>query len=87
MKSLIVRLVNPYYHSLQRRVAEPSVRGWDQGEDIESMLERISSYDHERVHQRLSRKKLPSTTQWFTDHPTFLGVVGEKAKSLVVVYW
>ncbi|OQE25447.1 hypothetical protein PENSTE_c006G08700 [Penicillium steckii] len=37
----------------------------------EEILERMSSYDHERVHRRLSRKRLAGTTRWFIDHPEF----------------
>ncbi|GKZ32353.1 hypothetical protein AbraIFM66950_001691 [Aspergillus brasiliensis] len=37
----------------------------------DDFLERITCYDHERVHQRISRKRLIGTTQWFLDHPEF----------------
>ncbi|GIJ81640.1 hypothetical protein Asppvi_000139 [Aspergillus pseudoviridinutans] len=37
----------------------------------ETLLERITSYDHEKVHQRVSRKRLVGTTQWFMNHPDF----------------
>ncbi|UKZ48572.1 hypothetical protein TrVGV298_002797 [Trichoderma virens] len=37
----------------------------------ETLLERISSYDHNRIHRRLSRKRLVGTTQWFLNHPDF----------------
>ncbi|KAF7166132.1 hypothetical protein CNMCM5623_010009 [Aspergillus felis] len=37
----------------------------------EALLEGITSYDHEKVHQRVSRKRLVGTTQWFMDHPHF----------------
>ncbi|PYI09480.1 hypothetical protein BO78DRAFT_272690, partial [Aspergillus sclerotiicarbonarius CBS 121057] len=37
----------------------------------EAFLSRITSYDHERTHQRISRKRLVGTTQWFLDHPDF----------------
>lgn len=35
------------------------------------LLERISDYDHERIHSRLSRKRLIGTTKWFLEHPDF----------------
>ncbi|KAJ5777337.1 hypothetical protein N7520_000583 [Penicillium odoratum] len=41
------------------------------GQELEGLLKRISSYDHERIHQRLSRKRLAGTTHWFLDHPDF----------------
>ncbi|KAI9927564.1 hypothetical protein MW887_003182 [Aspergillus wentii] len=47
----------------------------------EDLLERITSYDHERIHQRLSRKKLVGTTQWFLDHPDFHEWISEKTHS------
>ncbi|GKZ55137.1 hypothetical protein AnigIFM49718_011492 [Aspergillus niger] len=37
----------------------------------DDFLTRITCYDHERAHQRISRKRLLSTTQWFLDHPEF----------------
>ncbi|KAE8160965.1 hypothetical protein BDV40DRAFT_313437 [Aspergillus tamarii] len=37
----------------------------------ETLVERISNYDHKRVHRRLSQKRLVGTTQWFLDHPDF----------------
>jgi hypothetical protein len=40
-------------------------------ENDQKMLERISRYDYEKVHRRLSRKRLKGTGQWFIDHPTF----------------
>ncbi|KAJ5928484.1 hypothetical protein N7466_007440 [Penicillium verhagenii] len=41
------------------------------GQEFDELLERISSYDYERVHQRLSRKRLAGTTDWFLHHPDF----------------
>ncbi|KAH8797864.1 hypothetical protein F5884DRAFT_864219 [Xylogone sp. PMI_703] len=41
------------------------------GQNDEELLNKISSYDHERVHRRLCRKRLIGTTQWFLDHPDF----------------
>ncbi|KAI9893899.1 MAG: hypothetical protein M1814_005452 [Vezdaea aestivalis] len=38
--------------------------------------QKISKYDHQRTHKRLVRKKLPGTTQWFLDHPSFQAWVG-----------
>lgn len=38
---------------------------------FESLLERISGYNHEKAHQRLSGKRLTGTTRWFFDHPDF----------------
>ncbi|RAH73770.1 uncharacterized protein BO66DRAFT_408681 [Aspergillus aculeatinus CBS 121060] len=35
------------------------------------LLERISNYDHDKVHQRLAYKRLPGTTQWFLNHATY----------------
>ncbi|PWY81729.1 hypothetical protein BO94DRAFT_148466 [Aspergillus sclerotioniger CBS 115572] len=37
----------------------------------EVFLERITPYDHERIHQRISRKRLVGTTQWFLNHSKF----------------
>lgn len=62
---------NPYYWSLQKRAAGSLVQSLRLDEDVESMLQRISSYDHEKIHQRLSRKRLAGTTQWFTEHTVF----------------
>ncbi|KAJ5556370.1 hypothetical protein N7494_000285 [Penicillium frequentans] len=39
--------------------------------DVESLLERISGYNHEKVHQRLSGKRLAGTTRWLLNHPDF----------------
>lgn len=36
------------------------------------LLEKISAYDHERAHRRLSRQRLKGTGQWFLDHPDFI---------------
>ncbi|CAG7990576.1 unnamed protein product [Penicillium salamii] len=37
----------------------------------EEMFQRISSYEHERIHRKMSRKRLTGTTHWFIDHPEF----------------
>ncbi|RDW76415.1 uncharacterized protein DSM5745_06407 [Aspergillus mulundensis] len=40
--------------------------------DSEKVIRKnLSSYDHEKVHRRLSHKRLTNTTQWFTKHPYF----------------
>ncbi|KAL5042243.1 hypothetical protein BDW71DRAFT_200726 [Aspergillus fruticulosus] len=44
-------------------------------------LTNISSYDHERVHQRLLHKRLVGTTRWFLDHPDFKAWFTEKTVS------
>lgn len=51
------------------------------GQDLEGLLERISSYNHEKVHQRLSGKRLTGTTRWFLDHPDFKAWFIEKRVS------
>ncbi|KAJ5663805.1 hypothetical protein N7507_004536 [Penicillium longicatenatum] len=50
-------------------------------QDITNLFERISSYDHEEVHRRLSKKRLIGTTQWFLDHPDFKAWLTEKTIS------
>ncbi|RAK91400.1 hypothetical protein BO79DRAFT_104963, partial [Aspergillus costaricaensis CBS 115574] len=45
----------------------------------DDFLARITRYDHERVHQRLSRKRLLGTTQWFLDHPEFQAWLSNRA--------
>jgi hypothetical protein len=50
MKSLTIPPVSPHYRSLQRRAAKPLVRGWQEAEGVEPMHQRISSYDHEKIH-------------------------------------
>ncbi|KAE8384965.1 hypothetical protein BDV23DRAFT_176621 [Aspergillus alliaceus] len=47
----------------------------------EMLLERVSSYDHKRVHRRLSQKRLVGTTQWFLDQPDFKAWFSEKSVS------
>ncbi|KAJ5716985.1 hypothetical protein N7488_002631 [Penicillium malachiteum] len=44
----------------------------------EEILERISSYDYERIHRRLTQKRLAGTTRWFLDHPDFNAWFTEK---------
>ncbi|KAL4778137.1 hypothetical protein BJX76DRAFT_352839 [Aspergillus varians] len=44
-------------------------------------LEKVSSYDHGRVHRRLLHKRLVGTTQWFFDHPDFKAWFTEKSFS------
>ncbi|GKZ98794.1 hypothetical protein AnigIFM60653_000128 [Aspergillus niger] len=45
----------------------------------DDFLTRITCYDHERAHQRISRKRLLSTTQWFLDHPEFQAWFSDRA--------
>ncbi|KAJ5637503.1 hypothetical protein N7490_007382 [Penicillium lividum] len=52
------------------------------GQELERLLKRISSYDHERIHQRLSRKRLAKTTHWFRDHPDFQAWFTKKEVSI-----
>ncbi|KAL3459142.1 ankyrin repeat-containing domain protein [Aspergillus heterothallicus] len=44
-------------------------------------LSKISSYDQDRVHQRLLQKRLVGTTKWFLEHPDFKDWLGHKAMS------
>ncbi|KAL6905000.1 putative ankyrin repeat-containing protein [Trichoderma evansii] len=37
----------------------------------EELLEKMSNYEHKKVHWKLSQKRLHNTTQWFLDHPNF----------------
>ncbi|RHZ62633.1 hypothetical protein CDV55_106452 [Aspergillus turcosus] len=39
--------------------------------DDDTLFRRISTYEHEKIHRRLSRKRLMGTAQWFLDHPDF----------------
>ncbi|KAK2593037.1 hypothetical protein QQS21_009245 [Conoideocrella luteorostrata] len=50
-------------------------------QDTENLLERISTYDHERIHQRLSQKRLAGTTRWFLNDPTFREWLATKSLS------
>ena len=50
-------------------------------DDDNKIIERLSGYDHEKTHQRLSRKRLMGTTQWFLDHPYFKAWFTEKSSS------
>uniref|UniRef100_A0A093VRU7 Ankyrin repeat and KH domain-containing protein mask n=2 Tax=Talaromyces marneffei PM1 TaxID=1077442 RepID=A0A093VRU7_TALMA len=50
-------------------------------QDYERLFEKISNYDHEKVHRRLSHKRLTGTTQWFLDHPDFEAWFTEKSIS------
>ncbi|OOQ87883.1 hypothetical protein PEBR_15031 [Penicillium brasilianum] len=52
-----------------------------ESQGIEGLLERISTYDHEKIHQRLSRKRLAGTAHWFLDHPEFKAWLTEKRHS------
>ncbi|KAL3480208.1 hypothetical protein BJX99DRAFT_254802 [Aspergillus californicus] len=48
------------------------VMGVTKTERIEDVILRnLSQYDHERVHRRLSHKRVTGTTQWFINHPKF----------------
>ncbi|KAE8145027.1 purine and uridine phosphorylase [Aspergillus avenaceus] len=51
------------------------------GQEGAGLLERISNYEHERIHQRLTRKRLTGTTHWFLDHPDFKAWFTEKRVS------
>lgn len=48
------------------------------GDFDETILRRISTYEHEKVHQRLAYKRVMGTTQWFLDHPDFKAWLLEK---------
>ncbi|KAK1255352.1 hypothetical protein MKX08_009347 [Trichoderma sp. CBMAI-0020] len=37
----------------------------------EDLLEKMSNYEHKKIHWKLSQKRLHNTTQWFLDHPSF----------------
>ncbi|PLN76248.1 hypothetical protein BDW42DRAFT_188769 [Aspergillus taichungensis] len=45
----------------------------------EALLSQITSYDHEKVHQRLAQKRLMGTTQWFLQSPDFQLWISGKA--------
>ncbi|GLA61111.1 hypothetical protein AtubIFM54640_001620 [Aspergillus tubingensis] len=63
-------------------IREPLSSGWVSKSRFacdDDFLARITRYDHERVHQRLSRKRLLGTTQWFLDHPEFQAWLSNKA--------
>ncbi|KAL7795967.1 putative ankyrin repeat-containing protein [Trichoderma ceciliae] len=47
----------------------------------DKLMKKISDYDHERIHRRLSQKRLIGTTQWFLDHPDFQAWFAEKSIS------
>ncbi|KAL3491198.1 hypothetical protein BJX62DRAFT_128619 [Aspergillus germanicus] len=44
-----------------------------------AILRNLSQYDHERVHRRLSHKRVANTTQWFIDHPDFQNWLRERS--------
>ncbi|KAF7136772.1 hypothetical protein CNMCM5793_006241 [Aspergillus hiratsukae] len=46
--------------------------------DDDTLFRRISTYEHEKIHRRLSRKRLMGTAQWFLDHPDFEAWLVEK---------
>ncbi|KAJ5495358.1 hypothetical protein N7539_000474 [Penicillium diatomitis] len=46
--------------------------------NIQKIIDDVSDYDHERMHQRLSRKRLIGTTRWIFDHPHFKQWFNEK---------
>ncbi|EEA22878.1 hypothetical protein EYB25_005646 [Talaromyces marneffei] len=48
------------------------------GDLDESIFRRISTYEHEKVHQRLAHKRVMGTAQWFLDHPDFKAWLVEK---------
>ncbi|KAF7712366.1 Nucleoside phosphorylase and ankyrin repeat domain-containing protein [Penicillium ucsense] len=50
----------------------------EEGRDIQKIIDLVSDYDHERMHQRLSRKRLIGTTRWIFDHPHFKQWFNEK---------
>ncbi|KAJ6028826.1 hypothetical protein N7540_004402 [Penicillium herquei] len=52
-----------------------------QEDEDEEILERISTYDHGRIHRRLTRKRLTGTTRWFTNHRDFKAWFFEKKVS------
>ncbi|KAK2788427.1 hypothetical protein FQN53_003573 [Emmonsiellopsis sp. PD_33] len=62
------------YHTNSAR-SEKSSTGltvWQSHDQVDEWLvDRISSYDHDKVHRRLSDKRLIGSTQWFLDHPKF----------------
>ncbi|KAL4905890.1 nucleoside phosphorylase domain-containing protein [Aspergillus multicolor] len=44
---------------------------WHTAHSEKVIQKNLSSYDHEKVHRRLSHKRLSNTMQWFTNHPYF----------------
>ncbi|KAF3397352.1 hypothetical protein DPV78_007813 [Talaromyces pinophilus] len=50
-------------------------------QDYEKLFARISSYDHEKAHRRLSHKRFTDTTQWFIKHTDFEAWFTEKSIS------
>ncbi|KAK2782894.1 hypothetical protein FQN52_000534 [Onygenales sp. PD_12] len=62
------------YHTNAAR-SEKSSTGltlWQSHDQVDEWLfDRISSYDHDKIHRRLSDKRLIGSTQWFLDHPKF----------------
>lgn len=57
---------------------EVATNGYIDSQEIEGLLDRISTYDHEKIHQRLSRKRLAGTAHWFLNHPDFKAWLTEK---------
>ncbi|RHZ65526.1 uncharacterized protein CDV56_109049 [Aspergillus thermomutatus] len=51
--------------------------------DDETLFRRISTYEHGKVHRRLSRKRLMGTAQWFLDHCDFKVWLVEKKFSIL----
>ncbi|KAI9371409.1 purine and uridine phosphorylase [Aspergillus egyptiacus] len=49
-------------------------------EDV--ILRNLSQYDHEKVHRRLSHKRVEGTTQWFIEHPDFQDWLNGRSPSL-----
>ncbi|KAL2789041.1 nucleoside phosphorylase domain-containing protein [Aspergillus keveii] len=49
----------------------PSMGTPETARTAKAILRNLSQYDHERVHRRLSHKRVANTTQWFIDHPDF----------------
>ncbi|KAL4943176.1 hypothetical protein BDV06DRAFT_211296 [Aspergillus oleicola] len=67
-------------HPRAERTADMMVRQNDvEGHGVP--LAEISSYDHERVHQRLLHKRLVGTTRWFLEHSDFKAWFTEKTVS------
>ncbi|OAT00872.1 hypothetical protein, variant 3 [Blastomyces dermatitidis ER-3] len=57
--------------SEQMRSGGLTVRDKGDGHIDDWLIERISKYDHNRVHRRLLHKRLLGTTEWFLAHPDF----------------
>ncbi|PYH42695.1 uncharacterized protein BP01DRAFT_302748, partial [Aspergillus saccharolyticus JOP 1030-1] len=47
------------------------IRKRNQQVDIGQLLDRISDYDHDKVHRRLAQKRLSGTIEWFLNHALF----------------